>query len=282
MESVEASGKSIEDAILQALVRLGRTRDEVEITVLQEPVRGTRQTPAREARVRVFVKQNRGSRGAVVSPDMAEALLNEEEEAAEAGPYVPTEFTGEYEEDDYAAVDLSTTAPLKDVLPEDASIEEVGLAALRLLLAHMGIRANIEVVEPEDEAEEEESPIIFNIRSGDPGLLGLLIGKRGETLASIQLLVNLIVAKQTGVHERIIVDAEHYRARREDNLRMMAQRIAQQVRRSGHPVMLEAMPPAERRIVHIALKDSDDISTESTGEGDQRRVVVSLRPAVRS
>jgi spoIIIJ-associated protein len=281
---VEASGKSIEDAILQALVRLGRTRDEVDVTVLQEPVRGSRHGSAREARVRVALKPVRGARGAVVSPDMAGALLNEEEaeEPAEAGSYVPAEQAGEYEEEDYAAVDLTTTGPLKDILPEDASIEEVALAALRLLLAHMGIRANIEVVEPEDETEEDEAPIVFNIRSGDPGMLGLLIGKRGETLASLQLIVNLIVAKQTGVHERIIVDAEHYRERREDNLRAMAQRIAQQVRRSGRSVMLEAMPPNERRIVHIALKDSDDISTESTGEGDQRRVVVSLKPGVRS
>jgi spoIIIJ-associated protein len=110
--------------------------------------------------------------------------------------------------------------------------------------------------------------------------LSLLIGRRGETLASIQLLVNLIVSKQTGNRERIIIDAERYRERREQNLRSMAARVADQVRRSGHPIMLEAMPPNERRIIHMVLAETTDIATESTGEGDQRRVVVSLkRPA---
>jgi spoIIIJ-associated protein len=73
------------------------------------------------------------------------------------------------------------------------------------------------------------------------------------------------------------VDAESYRVRREQNLRAMAQRVATQVRHSGHPITLEAMPPNERRIIHMELQETGDISTESTGEGDQRRVVVSLK-----
>jgi len=168
-----------------------------------------------------------------------------------------------------------TTALLREALPEDASIEEVALAALRILLAHMGVHAIVEPVETDPDDEEE--PVTLNIRSEDQMTLSLLIGRRGETLSALQLLVSLIVSKQTGSRERIIVDAESYRARRESNLRSMAQRIAQQVRRSGHPVMLEAMPPNERRIIHMELSESGDIATESTGEGDQRRVVVSLK-----
>jgi spoIIIJ-associated protein len=143
----------------------------------------------------------------------------------------------------------------------------------------MGMRALVEVREPEGETEEEaeEEPLTLNIRSDDGQTLSLLIGRRGETLAALQLLVNLIVNKQTGVREHIIVDAEGYRERRERNLRSMAARVADQVRRSGAPVMLEAMPPNERRIIHMALAETGDISTESTGEGDQRRVVVSLK-----
>lgn len=293
MESVEASGKSIEDAILQALARLGRNRDEVEITVLQEPSRGTRGMGARDARVRVFVKPARPGRApsAPTEEEGAEFYGNDGEdiffEESAAGGDVRAgegDFEGGVEETYFPEIDVVTTAPLRDVLPEDASIEEMALAALRIILAHMGVRAGVDVVEvAEVEGEEnDEEPITLNIRSDDPGMLSLLIGKRGETLSALQLLVSLIVAKQTGARERIIVDAESYRERREHNLRAMAQRVAQQVRRSGNPIMLEAMPPNERRIIHMALAESDDISTESTGEGDQRRVVVSLKRDVRA
>lgn len=295
MDSVEASGKSIEDAILQALVRLGRNRDEVEITVLQEPSRGTRGMGAREARVRVFVKPSYAVRSSSAMPlDPDDELAGEDVGDPEANgegfvdAYGDTEVFDEYPEDFAEAVEL-TTGPLRELLAADASIEEFAVEALRLILGHMGVQAvGIDVSEPEGvvgaegEEADEDIPLILNIRSDNQDLLSLLIGRRGETLSALQLLVNLIVSKQTGHREHIIVDAEGYRVRREQNLRSMALRIANQVRRSGHPVVLEAMPPNERRIIHIALAESDDISTESTGEGDQRRVVVSLKRPVRA
>jgi spoIIIJ-associated protein len=273
MESVEASGKSIEDAILQALARLGRNRNEVEITVLQEPSRGMRGMGSREARVRVFVKPGMAAPPPV---EIEDGEIDEAEEFADADAYENEAYA---EEDvEYEPLEIPTS-PLKDLLPPDASIEEVAVEALRAILAHMGVRAVVEVKEPlgQTEEEAEEEPLTLNIRSDDNQTLSLLIGRRGETLSSLQLLVNLTVNKQTGVREHIIVDAERYRERREHNLRSMAVRIADQVRRSGMPVMLEAMPPNERRIIHMALAESGDISTESTGEGDQRRVVVSLK-----
>jgi spoIIIJ-associated protein len=298
VDSVEASGKSIEDAILQALVRLGRNRDEVDIAVLQEPSRGTRGMGAREARVRVFVKPSYAVRSPSATPlDPDDELAGEDVGGPEANgeaygdAYAEAEVYDEYPEDYAEAVEL-TTGPLRELLAADASIEEFAVEALRLILGHMGVQAvGIDVSEPEgvDEGEgaegedaDEDIPLILNIRSDNQDLLSLLIGRRGETLSALQLLVNLIVSKQTGHREHIIVDAEGYRVRREQNLRSMALRIANQVRRSGHPVVLEAMPPNERRIIHIALAESDDISTESTGEGDQRRVVVSLKRPVRA
>ena len=296
MESVEASGKSIEDAILQALARLGRNRDEVEITVLQQPSRGQRGMGVRDARVRVFVKAAfaGGRPGAVVTPEMAGALLPGDEgeageepfyddEGSDDEPYAADDEQAGYEGDEEEGEPgsepqiVATTAALRDLLPEDASIEEVAIVALETMLAHMGVRA---IVEPRP-AENDEDPLILDIRPLGSGSLSLLIGRRGETLSAIQLLLNLVVNKQTDQRERIIVDIEGYRGRREDNLRSMAYRIAQQVRQSGRPIMLEAMPPAERRIIHMTLAESDDIATESTGEGDQRRVVVSLKRGAR-
>lgn len=286
MESVEASGKSIEDAILQALARLGRNRDEVEISVLQEPTRGVRGIGAHEARVRVYVKPARAAAVRPVASASADGALEDEDEdedelldleeddGAEGVEAYTADAYVEPEEEPELAL---TTAPLRELLPEDASVEEFAVETLRQILGHMGVQAAIEVNEVEDEEDDEEAPLVLNIRSDDQSLLGLLIGRRGDTLAALQLLVNLVVSKQTGHREHVIVDAEGYRARREANLRSMALRVANQVRRSGQPIALEAMPPGERRIIHMTLAETGDISTESTGEGDQRRVVVSLK-----
>ena len=289
MESVEASGKSIEDAILQALVRLGRNRDEVEITVLQEPSRGSRGMGAREARVRVRLKPARvqpsqlGPRDDDLN-DLGDGYEDEGLEFPDDGADAPTAYAEPQDASwpvEAEQIEIPT-APLRELLPEDASIEEIAVAALEAILAHMAMPAQVEVVEPISEETAEEEPLTLNIRTQSEQALSLLIGRRGETLSALQLIVNLIVAKQTGHHERIIVDAEGYRLRREDNLRSMAMRVAVQVRRSGHPITLEAMPSNERRIIHMTLAETDDIATESTGEGDQRRVVVSLKKPTRA
>jgi spoIIIJ-associated protein len=277
VESVEASGKSIEDAILQALVKLGRARDEVEVVVLQEPSRGTRGMGAREARVRVRALAERpGSHGgAVLRPDAMGDYLEGDDADAEGGEQY--EDDEDYEDDETGAgslrlADELTTAALADVMPEDATAEEVAIEALRMILGHMGVAAEVEVRPATD-----EEPLTLNVRGLDDQQVAALIGRKGETLSSLQFIVNMIVSRQSGHRERVIVDAQNYRNRREANLRQMAHRIADQVRTSGSPIMLEAMPPNERRIIHMALSESDDIATESTGEGDQRRVVISLR-----
>jgi spoIIIJ-associated protein len=300
VESIEASGRSIEDAILQALVRLGRRRDEVDVVVLQEPARGRRGVGGREARVRVSLKAPRRSSGAVVTPEMADAVLGPEEtyapeddaEAyAEEEPYAEDEEEyaegeypeGEYPEEEYveegtygadAGPDAMSAAPpvaaLRAILGPDATIEQVAIEALRAILAHMGLGDTLIEV-------RSQEPLTLNVRSASGADLSVLIGRRGETLSSLQLLVALIVARQTGQRERVIVDAEGYRQRREENLTSLAHRVAQQVRRSQSPVTLEAMPPNERRIIHMALAEDEDLTTESTGEGEQRRVVIALK-----
>lgn len=273
MESVEASGKSIEDAIINALARLGRNRDEVDITVLQQPVRGSRDMSAREARVRATVRAPRPA-AAVAPADMADAYFDDE------GQEYGDEYPVEDHDADLAPADALeqpdvTTDALSDVMAEDATVEDVAVAALYTILAHMGVQAGIEV-----HPAEGDEPLVLNIRGADErsaSALSVLIGRRGETLAALQLLLHLVISRQADTRDRVIVDVEGYRQRREENLRSMAQRIAEQVRSSGRSVMLEAMPPNERRIVHMALADYEDISTESEGEGDQRRVVVSLK-----
>lgn len=293
MDSVEASGRSIEDAILQALVKLGRRRDEVDVKVLQEPVRGSRGMSAREARVLVSVAPRR--RGAVITPEMADALLGDEGDEGETGPEAVDVFAGEadgeldaedYEDDEYddealdeddevaSELTAAPVIPLVELMGPEATPEQVAVEALRAILAHMGLGDTLIEVRGYD-------PLTLNVRSAGDEDLSLLIGRRGDTLTSLQLLVALIVAKQTGQRERVVVDAQGYRERREENLRSLAQRVAQQVRRSQSPVALEPMPPNERRIIHMELADEADLTTESDGEGDQRRIVIALRPQQR-
>ena len=102
---------------------------------------------------------------------------------------------------------------------------------------------------------------------------GLLIGRRGQTLQALQFLVNLIVRKQfEGV--RVVLDVENYRQRREVQLRDMATKVAARVTQTNRSITLEPMPPADRRIIHTSLTDNPDVSTESTGEGEGRKVTI--------
>ncbi len=280
VESVEASGKSIEDAILQALARLGRTRDEVEVLVLQEPSRGSRGVGAHEARVRVRVlAEHARARGAAFGSEAMDTYNSGEDEDTLGDGEEP--YEEEYEEEaaggPFRLAEELTTDALADVMPEDATSEEIAIEALRMILGHMGVAAEVEV-----RPASGETPLTLNIRGLDERQVAALIGRKGETLSSLQFIVNMIVSRQSGHRERVIVDAQNYRTRRETNLRQMAYRVADQVRATGAPIILEAMPPNERRIIHLALADSGDITTESTGEGEQRRVVISLRKGGRS
>ena len=102
---------------------------------------------------------------------------------------------------------------------------------------------------------------------------GLLIGRRGQTLQALQFLVNLIVRKQfDGV--RVVLDVENYRQRREDSLREMATKIAERVAQTNRSITLEPMAPADRRIIHTTLTDHPSVATESTGEGEGRKVTI--------
>ncbi len=311
MESIEASGKSVDEAVLQALSRLGKRRDEVDVTVLQAPVRGAFGLGSKEARVRVTVRPPQKV-GAVITPEMADAILGPDDTLEEEELYAGEEEEGEFEDEEFLDEDedeeeeegdiefdeseieeevpapfLSTEA-LPSQLASDLGLGDVSVAegemqevevptredveitvdVLQHILRYMNIHATVQV--------RSNNPLTLNIR-GIHENLGLLIGRRGETLAALQLLVSLIVGHRTRHRMRIVIDAENYRERREENLRSLALRVAQQVRNYRRSIALEAMPPHERRIVHIALADSKDISTESIGEGEARRVVISLK-----
>lgn len=133
------------------------------------------------------------------------------------------------------------------------------------VLSMLGVPAEIEVSQQEDKLfvvrlETEES--------------GLLIGYHGETLASLQMVIGLVVFRKLGEWHRVVVEIGDYRARREEQLRVMAESYAAQVLATGEPVYMPFLPPIERRVVHLALQDRKDVKTESEGEGRTRRLVI--------
>jgi spoIIIJ-associated protein len=144
---------------------------------------------------------------------------------------------------------------------------EVARALVEDLLKHMGVRAQVTVRTGTD-------PITLDISGRD---LGALIGWRGETLRALQSVTNVMVGKHLAEGERIIVDVERYRQRREHTVREIALRAARQVKMTGDAITLDAMQPFERRAIHLALEGDAEVTSSSIGEEPERRVVVGLR-----
>jgi spoIIIJ-associated protein len=156
---------------------------------------------------------------------------------------------------------------------EPGSEDEVSVArdVLEELLNRMAIHASIQAHVAESEAPEEPSPWVLDIQGGD---LGVLIGRRGETLNALQYITRLITSRELQQRSDVVVDVQGYKTRREDTLRKLAHRMADEARRRGRTMMLEPMSPYERRIIHIALREDETVTTESVGEGDRRRVTI--------
>jgi spoIIIJ-associated protein len=154
--------------------------------------------------------------------------------------------------------------PAEELTEEERSTLDTAKVVLEEMLDLMGLTGTVEVATGGETAR-------LNVRGDD---LGALIGRRGEKLASLQHIVNLIVGRREGQHHRIAIDVENYRGRREEQLRDVADRAAKRVIQSGKIIQLEAMPAVERRIVHMALLENPKVRTQSVGVEPNRRIVV--------
>ncbi len=156
---------------------------------------------------------------------------------------------------------------------KESDIAGVAKRVVESLLTMMGIAASIAPqAKPVVEGEEgATAPITLDIKGDD---LGILIGRRGQTLSCLQHIVRLIVGHQTAAWVPIDIDVEGYKQRRYEALRALSWRMAEQVKASGMPFTLEPMPAYERRIVHLVLAEHPDVTTQSVGEGEDRKVVI--------
>ena len=139
------------------------------------------------------------------------------------------------------------------------------------LLDHMGVRADVQVRMADSDDVESAPPVLVDINGED---LSILIGRRAETLNALQFITRMIVGKELGHAAHLVFDVAGYRQRREDSLRQLAQRMARQAVSTGRRQSLEPMTPAERRIIHMELRDHSEVSTESVGEEPKRKVVI--------
>ena len=207
MEKLEFTGKTVDEALTNALVNLGTTSENVEYEVVEK-----------------------GSSGIL-------GFIN--------------------------------SKPAKILVWKKASMEDSVKAFLNDVFAAMDLQVTIEMT-----VDEEESVIDINLVGDD---MGVLIGKRGQTLDSLQYLVSLVAKKESGKFYRVKLDTENYRDRRKATLESLAKNIAYKVKRTRRPVSLEPMNPYERRIIHSALQGDKYVSTKSEGEEPFRHVVVILK-----
>jgi spoIIIJ-associated protein len=156
-------------------------------------------------------------------------------------------------------------------VPED----ELGEAkqVVQELLDKVGVKATLNVYAPQEALDEdgEANPVVFNLTGDD---MGAMIGRRGQTIDAFQYLVRLILTRKTHSRIPIMIDVENYKQRRFEDLKTMALNVADQVKSRKSSVRLEPMTAYERRIIHMTLANDPDVLTESTGEGESRKVVV--------
>jgi spoIIIJ-associated protein len=274
--SVETNATDIEAAIELGLEQLGVSRESVIVEILEEPSRGLLGLGAKQARVRLTTAAP--PRQAPPPPEPAPEPASEPESApvAEMVSNAPEVETSDYVEYDDQAEEYdrdddrydAITPASADEMDDDA---RMGLETLQELLAKMQITAEIKVYRAPAEDDEEDSPWVLQVEGDD---LGTLIGRRGETLNALQYVTRLIASRELQRRANIVLDVEGYKLRREKKLSQLAKRMADQALQLGRTVALEPMSPYERRIVHLALRDNPDVSTESVGEGDRRKVTI--------
>ncbi len=267
-KSGEFRGKSVEAATNAGLAALRLSLDEVTVEIVRPGSRGVLGIGAEDAVVRVTaLTAGKAAPAPNAKPEVEPAAASRPTSApaarAEPRPAPkPAEPTG-------APVSVS----LAKVNEKDLAAAQTGRELLLGMLERMSLRANVEIVQQSDaEADEDdERSLVLNVVGDD---LGVLIGRQNETLSALEFITRLMTNQQTHTRTGFVVDVNGHRAKRAESLRKLALRMADQTVQTGRTVAMEPMPPAERRIVHLALRDHPAVTTQSVGEGDRRKVTI--------
>ena len=241
--TLEMIAPTVDEAISRGLSQLGLPREAVEVEVLDAGNKGLFGLGTRQARIRLSIRND------------------EEEQDVEFGE---------------EAIDMVQPAaePKKVVVADDESILEVSKTVVTELLEKMKVRAHVTAHRVEAETANQQPTIMIEIQGDD---LSYLIGRRSETLNALQYITGLIVGKEVGHWVHVMIDIQGYRLRRDRQLRQLANRLADQVARTGRRQTLEPMPANERRIIHLELRNHPVVTTESTGDEPNRKVTILVK-----
>ena len=256
-QEIEVSGQDVEGAVISGLEKLGVSRDQVEVEIVEEGRRGLLGIGGREAVVRLRVVSSPEPESAPVKqkPESKPLQVEEPQMDIVAAPALP-----ESQLEDKVVPDA--VAPSSDEM-------DTAVSLVRELLNLMKVEADVSsyLSEPDDLTGKQLA--IIDVKGDD---LSALIGPRGETLDALQYMSRLMVGHRMQHRTHFVIDIDGYRERRQQALTRLAERMAGKAVKRGKPVTLEAMPAHERRIIHMALRDVPEVTTESTGEGKRRRV----------
>jgi spoIIIJ-associated protein len=294
MDSIEKTGATVEAAIQAGLAELGVEPYQVMVEVIEEPDQGIMGHGARPARVRLVLMNGpmatRVAEPAYADDDDSTADATDARQTRQDTPHGRYNDSGAddydigqgsddrgYDENDD---EIGSVPPPGEVPDEEADeLALVSRGVLNELLTRMQVEGHITIHRAENNGagrgkgskHDDEAHWVLNI-SGKR--INRLIGRRGETLSSLQYIVRLIVSRRMQTRANVIVDAAQYKSRRSDRLEQLARRMANQAIQQGRTVTLEPMPAHERRIVHMTLRERKDIITKSVGDGDERKVTI--------
>ncbi len=252
---IEITAPTVENAISEGLEKLGASEGEVVIEVLNLPRSGLLGLGARQAKVRIRRKPAESARRDTVAPRPA---------GSGTGSAAPSDEEDAGQREAASGRDSEEGAPVR----ERATLEEQSresLAMLNQILAMMGEKTEVRVAASDAEGIELEI-------KGDGS--GILIGRHGQTLDALEYLINRLLARRFKDAAPIQIDTESYRARRRQQLERMALSMGEQAKRENKRVTLEPMPPRDRRIIHLALKDDPLVTTRSAGSGYMRALEI--------
>ena len=281
MSAKEYTAKSVEEALEKALNEMMLTREDIHYEIVQQPSKGFLGFGQKDAVVRVSKKD-----AAETKVEAVEVKAVKTEEKAEVKAEIPVQeptpvvevVVDDTEEQEVEVsfeeafdTDIDEETEEFDVAVAKADKKELYEAAEakgRAFLAKIFDEMKLDVV---IDVKENGGYLVFDLQGEN---LGILIGRRGDTLDSLQFLLNLVINDKNNAKVKGIIDIENYRAKREETLIGLGHKLAAKARKTGQKVVLEPMNPQERRIIHMALQNDKRVTTYSEGEEPYRKVVI--------
>lgn len=271
--SIRVSAKTVDDAITEALIQLGVTSDRLEYEVIEKGSAGFLGIGMKQAVIEARRKPE--PKEEKVEEPVVEEPVRVEPKKVEAVQPQKAAAEKKADEPQKAAFEKAVEKEAKEEVKKETKLVEVQPQTIKAVEDFLKNTMKAMDMEVELKTKIDQDGALCVDMSGEH--MGILIGKRGQTLDSLQYLANRVANKHQEGYVRVKLDTENYRARREETLRHLAKNIAHKVKRNRRPVALEPMNPYERRIIHSALQSDPYVMTHSEGEEPFRKVVITLK-----